>query len=147
VALGGLSVFGLLRSEAIDYATEPRVQMDAGLWLRGRYPQDSRLMTITPSIAYYFYDAEHQQNQLDLPFAEYDALMVFAHRESADLVAAPEWQLEAARFPTARRLRPEGDHPGLAYVDSVGEPPFRVHVFRLEPQDEAPAGGAENERD
>jgi hypothetical protein len=139
LALGGLllglTTFGVLRSESLDYATEPRVQKEAGLWLRARYAQDQKLMTAAPTIAFYFYDAAHQENAVDFPWAEYDSFLAFARRTEVDLVAAPEWHLRAGGFPVHGRLVPDGDHPGLRHVGTVGRPPRLVHVFRVEKQD------------
>lgn len=129
-----ISMYGVLRSSRFEYATERLVQKEAGLWLKERFAQHLRLMTNTPSIAFYFYDAEHQGNEVGLPFADYPALLEYARRQKVDLVAASEWQLPAAGYPTAPQLLPEGDHPGLQFVASVGEPPERVHVFRVEAQ-------------
>ena len=135
-----LTGWSLLRTTQFDYATEPLVQRDAGLWLRERFPQDAKLMTVSPSTAFYFYDAGHQGNELDFPWADYPRLLAYAHREGATVVAASEWQLRAAGFPVADRLVPDGDHPGLTYVATVGEGEFRVHVFRIDPPPEtAPA--------
>jgi hypothetical protein len=69
-----------------------------------------------------------------MPWVEHDALLAFARREGASLLAAPEWQLRAAGFPTAGRLAPEGDHPGLTYVATIGREEYLVHVFRVETQ-------------
>jgi 4-amino-4-deoxy-L-arabinose transferase-like glycosyltransferase len=134
-----LTAFSLARARDFDYATEPPVQRQAGLWLRERFPQDAKLMTVSPATAFYFYDAVHQKNALDFPWAEYPRLLAYARREGAGILAASEWQLRAAGFPSAPRLVPEGDHPGLTYVATVGEGDFRVHVFRVDPaEDTAP---------
>ena len=121
-----------LQSRLLDYVSEPLVQKEAGLWLRERYAQDERLMIVSPSIAFYFYDARHQGNAVDLPWTEYPALVDFARRQEVGLLAASEWQLEAARFPTAGQLVPEGRHPGLTWVATLGREPRRVHVFRVD---------------
>lgn len=142
VSLAGLSLFGLLRSPRFDYASEEVVQKEAGLWLHERFSQDLRLMTASPQVAFYFYDSRHQRNVVDLPWAEYEALLSFARQKKVHLVAAPDWQLEAAGFPSASQLVPEAIHPGLVYVASVGLPPRRVHVFRVDPAP-APAGSGE----
>jgi hypothetical protein len=131
VPLSAVSLYGLLQTPLLDYVSEPLVQKQAGLWLRERYPQESRLMMVSPSIAYYFYDAEHQGNAVDLPWVEYPGLVDFVHRQGVDLIAASEWQLEAAGFPTAHDLVPEASHPGLTFVATVGRPPRRVHVFTV----------------
>jgi len=134
-----LSLAGLLRSRNFDYVSEPLVQKEAGLWLRERFSQELRLTAVSPSIPFYFYDAQHQSNAIDFPWVEYGPFMAYARKEQVDLVAASEWQLEAAGFPTAPNLLPAGDHPGLRYVGTVGEESHRVHVFRLEPSPESPA--------
>jgi hypothetical protein len=139
LVLGALSFFGLLRSSSFDYASEPAVQKEAGLWLRERFPQSLRLMTISPSIAFYFYDAAHQGSQVGLPWAEYPDLLAFARREEVDLLASSQWQVEAAGVPAAPQLVPEAAHPGLTYLATMGETTHRVHVFRVEPALDPPA--------
>src|SRR5262249_59210975 len=114
------------------YGREPPVQKEAGLWLRERFPQDARLMIVSRAIAFYFYDAEHQQNAVELPWAEYARLLDFARQKGVTIIAASQWQLEAARFPAARDLVPDAPHPGLTYVASLGKEPRRVH--RLPPR-------------
>jgi hypothetical protein len=136
VALVGVAAFVLsalgLRAESFDYATEPVAPKQAGLWLREHFPQDARLMTVSPGTHFYFYDGEHQGNALDLPWTEYAPLLAYGRGQGATLLAASEWQLRAAGFPTADRLVPEGDHPGLTYVATIGEGDWRVHVFRVD---------------
>jgi 4-amino-4-deoxy-L-arabinose transferase-like glycosyltransferase len=129
--LPAVSLFGLFRSPLLAYISEPLVQKQAGLWLREHFPQETRLMVISPSIAFYFYDAEHQENSVDLPWAEYPVFLDLARQKDVDVIAASEWQLLAAGFPTARDLVPEAPHPGLKYVTTLGKPPRRVHVFTL----------------
>jgi hypothetical protein len=130
--LAVLVLIGLLRAPSFAYATESTVPRDAGLWLRDRFPQHMRVMTGTPSIALYFYDAPFQENVVVLPWAPYEAFLAAA-RQKADLVAVAEWQLEAAGFPAARRLAPAGDHPGLTHVGTVGRTSQKVHVFTVDP--------------
>lgn len=132
-----LTGFGILRSRQFDYATEPIVQREAGAWLRERFPQEAKLMTVSASTAFYFYDAAHQGNALDFPWTDYPRLLDYARREGATVLAASEWQLRAAGYPSADRLVPEGDHPGLTYVATVGEGDHRVHVFRVDPPADA----------
>jgi Dolichyl-phosphate-mannose-protein mannosyltransferase len=136
VAAVALSAFGL-RAESFDYATEPVAPKQAGLWLREHFPQDARLMTISPGTHFYFYDGEHQGNALDLPWTGYEELMAYGRGQRATLLAASEWQLRAAGFPTADQLVPHGDHPGLSYVATVGEGDWLVHVFRVDPSADA----------
>jgi hypothetical protein len=133
VAATALTAFSLWRATEFDYATESLVPKEAGLWLRERFPRDAKLLTESPATAFYFYDGEHQDNWLGFPWTDYPHLLAFAHREGAGLLAAPEWQLRAAGFPTVDQLVPEGHHPGLTYIASVGEGDMRVHVFRVDP--------------
>jgi hypothetical protein len=146
-ALLWASAVGLATSTLVDlpthpdapYAFEPLVQKEAGLWLREHFPQTSRLMTAAPIIAFYFYDAAHQDGEIDIPWAGYSEVLATAHREKADLVAANEWQLRAAGFPVAGNLVPDGEHAGLAYVATIDDhQDRRVHIFRVIPSDEAP---------
>jgi hypothetical protein len=143
-ALAGLSLYGLLRAPSLDYASEPVAQKQAGLWLRERFPQATRLMTLSPSIAFYFYDAAHQQQEVDLPWATLPVLLKHARGREVDVVAAPEWQLRAAGVPAAPDLVPRGSHPGFDYLATVGEPPYSVHIFCMtgaEPRLDACADG------
>jgi hypothetical protein len=128
-SLAGLSLHGLLRAPSLDYASEPVAQRQAGSWLRERFPQETRLMTPAPSIAFYFYDAAHQGQEVDLPWAGFLELLEHARRQDVDVVAAPEWQLQAAGVPAAPDLVPDGSHPGLDYLATVGDPAHRVHIF------------------
>ena len=86
--LPAVSLYGLLRTPVLEYVTEPPVQKEAGLWLRERFPQDARLMIVSSAIAFYFYDAEHQRNAVDLPWAEYPRLLDFARQKSVTIIAA-----------------------------------------------------------
>jgi 4-amino-4-deoxy-L-arabinose transferase-like glycosyltransferase len=133
VILAFLSVYGLLRAPWFDYASEPVVQRDAGLWLREHFPQSTRMAGFLPFVRFYFYDAENQDNGLVAPWGEYPVLLAFARRERVDVIAAPEWQLEGGGYPTAQQLTPEGAHPGMAYLTTIGEDPYRMHLFRVEP--------------
>lgn len=128
-SLAGFSLYGLLCAPSLDYASEPVAQKQAGLWLREHFPQQTRLMTQAPSIAFYFYDAAHQEQEVDLPWATFPALLEHARGQDVDVVAAPEWQMHAAGVPAALQLVPDGNHPGLDYLATVGEPPYTVHCF------------------
>jgi hypothetical protein len=136
VACGALSSAALLRAPSLAYGDDPVAARDAGLWLRDRFARETRLMTPSPAVAFYFYDAAHKENEVDLPWAPYERVLDLARREGVELLAAPEWYLEAARFPSAPRLvRPDGDHPGLVHLASVGGPaPYRVHLYRVLPE-------------
>jgi hypothetical protein len=130
---GALSLWGLLRSPVLDYGADPPVQKEAGLWLRDRFSQDLHLMTASASIPFYFYDARHQDNDVSIPWADYEETLAYARKEKADLVAAPEWHLQAAGYPSAPQLLgPQAAHPGLVWVGTVGAtPPYRVFVYRV----------------
>ena len=133
LALVPAGAVGIVTDPDPSYAFDWPVQREAGLWLHSRYPTSMRLMTISAAISYYFYDGMTQGNEVDFPWGPYPAFVDFARRSECDLVAAAEWHLEAARFPVAVNLKPDGDHPGLEYVGTIGSPPpFRVHVFRVE---------------
>jgi hypothetical protein len=130
---GALSLWGLVRSSVLDYSGDPPVQREAGLWLRDRFSQDLHLMTASASIPFYFYDARHQDNEISIPWASYEETLAYARKERADLVAAPEWHLQAAGYPSAPRLLgAQAAHPGLVWVGTVGAtPPYRVFVYRV----------------
>jgi len=131
---GVLSLWGVMRSPVLEYSGDPPVQKEAGLWLRDRFPQDTRLMTVSASIPFYFYDARHQDNELSIPWASYEDTMAYARKEGGDVIAAPEWHLEAAEYPAASQLLdPHGNHPGLDHVATVGAEPYRVFVYRVLP--------------
>jgi 4-amino-4-deoxy-L-arabinose transferase-like glycosyltransferase len=131
---GALSLWGVMRSPVLEYSGDPPVQKEAGLWLRDRFPQDTRVMTVSASIPFYFYDAHHQDNELSIPWASYEDTMAYARKEGGHVIAAPEWHLEAAEYPAASQLLdPRGNHPGLDYVATVGAEPYRVFVYRVVP--------------
>jgi hypothetical protein len=121
-----------MHAPVLEYSGDPPVQKEAGLWLRDRFSQDTRLMTVSASIPFYFYDARHQDNELSIPWASYEETVAYARNEGADLIAAPEWHLRAAGYPAAPRLLdPKGAHAGLDYLATVGYEPYRVFVYRL----------------
>jgi hypothetical protein len=136
IATGVLSLAAVLRAPALAYGDDPLAAREAGLWLRQRFTPDVRLMTPSPAVAFYFLDAAHKENEVDMPWAPYERLLALARREGVALLAAPQWYLEAARFPAAERLnRPGGDHAGLVHLASVGGPaPYTVHVYRVAPE-------------
>jgi hypothetical protein len=136
LGFGGLSLAALLRAPALAYSDDPPAAREAGEWLLAHVSRDTRVMTPSPAVAFYFYDSARKENEVDLPWAPYEALLALARREGVALLAAPEWYLEAARFPSAPQLaRPEGEHPGMLHVASVGSPPpYRVHLYRVLPE-------------
>jgi hypothetical protein len=129
----GLLTLLSLRVPDFPYAGERLAQKQAGLWLRAHFSQETVLMTPVPSIAFYFYDDRHHQNDVGLPWGNYGELMAFARQYGAGLVAAPDWQLEAGGYPCAANLLPSGRHPGLTFVTTVAEHNDRVHIFAVDP--------------
>ena len=133
---GTLSTFAVLHAPALAYGDDPLAQKQAGLWLLEHAGRDTKVMTPSPAIAFYLYDSARKENEIDMPWAPYDQMLSLARREGVQLVAAPEWYLEAARFPAAPQLlSAEGDHPGLQHLATVGAPrPYRVFIYRLLPE-------------
>ncbi|MCI0588962.1 MAG: glycosyltransferase family 39 protein [Planctomycetes bacterium] len=130
---GFFSLRAIQVASDLAYAEDAPVQKEAGEWLAAHFPQSARLMAPWPHIAFYFYDAEHRNNEIALPWNDYRTLLAFAHLWKADLIAAPEWRLRWNRHPAAEELlNPGVDHPGLDHLTTVGRvEPYRIHLYRI----------------
>ena len=137
--LGSLSVLGLQRAPALDYAADPPIQRAAGEWLAARYPQDTTLMTAAACVGFYFHDARHSDREVLIPWADYPRVIEVARNAGARLIVAPEWHLRATRHPAAAALLdPEGSRPGLHFVAVLGEEGKRIFIFELRPPPSTP---------
>ncbi|HXY40457.1 MAG TPA: glycosyltransferase family 39 protein, partial [Vicinamibacteria bacterium] len=143
VAIQGLvSVLLLVRAPARDYASDPVVHRLAAEWLASRYPQTTRIMTASPSLGFYFYDAGHEENGMDIPWAGLAPLVALARRQRVDLVVVPAWHLLAVGHPAAGQLTdPTRPHPGLRHVVTLGdEASGRMLIFEVSPEGMADGG-------
>ncbi|HVO10219.1 MAG TPA: glycosyltransferase family 39 protein [Vicinamibacteria bacterium] len=145
VIQGLVSLLLLVRAPARDYAGDPVVHRLAAEWLATRYPQTTRIMTASPSLGFYFYDVDHEDNGLDIPWAELAPLVALARRQRVDLLVVPAWHLLAVGHPAAAELTdPARPHPGLRHVVTLGdEASGRMLVFEVSPEgpgDGGPAG-------
>jgi len=132
--LGPLSVMGLQRAPALDYASDPVIQRSAGEWLAARYPQDTTFMTAAAIVGFYFHDAAHSDLEVVIPWAGYPVVIEVARKEGVRLIVVPEWHLRATRHPAADvLLDPEGSHPGLQWVATLGEEGERIFIYELRP--------------
>jgi hypothetical protein len=135
LAAASVSAAALRRAGALPYGDDPPVQKEAGEWLARRYDRGMRMMTPSPAIAFYFYDAARQDNEVDLPWAPWEDVLAFARSESVAVLAAPEWHLLAVGHPAAAALLGEQPVPGLEALAVVGtEAPYRVWMWRLAPE-------------
>jgi len=132
--LGPLSLAGLVHAPALDYASDPVVQREAGEWLAARYPQDAVFMTAAPCVDFYFHDALHSGLEVSLPWAEYPRVLEFARRQKVSLLAVPEWHLTAVQHPAAAvLLRPEACQRELRLLATLGGEGERMFIYELRP--------------
>jgi 4-amino-4-deoxy-L-arabinose transferase-like glycosyltransferase len=135
VLLAIVSLQRLLRASVLDYAGDPVVQREAGEWLRAHYAQTTRIMTASPSVGFYFYDAAHMENDLSLPWAECGRLIALARSQGVALLVVPEWHLRAVDHPAAPiLLDPLNRAPDLRHVVTLGdEATGRMFIYELRP--------------
>jgi hypothetical protein len=124
-----------LQSAPLDYAGDPVVQRETGEWLAAHYGQDTRLMTATPSVGFYFYDAGHAQQEQTLPWGDCDRVLAIAREVGVTVLAVPEWHLRAVDHPAAPvLLHPETAPPELRHVVTLGEETDgRMFVYEIQP--------------
>jgi hypothetical protein len=135
LAAAGVSATALRRAGPLPYGDDPPVQKEAGEWLARRYDRGIRMMTPSPAIAFYFYDAARQDNEVDLPWAPWEDVRAFARGEGVAVLAAPEWHLLAVGHPAAAALLGGRAVPGLEPLAVVGrKAPYRVWMWRLAPE-------------
>ncbi len=138
VIVGLFSVERLWHAPALDYAGDPVVQREAGEWLAAHFPQETVMMTAAPCVSYYFYDSAHVDQEVGLPWADYEAVLEVARRQGVALIVVPEWHLRAVQHPAGALLAPDGNHPGLRHVVTLGDETGRMFIYELEPRVEAP---------
>jgi len=115
------------------WETDPVVQKEAGLFLKGRFPQETRILTWGPHIPFYFYDGSPYDRCLqNIPYAPYEEVMDFVHREKLALLVLPEWLLLAADFPIKNLAAENVRAEGLDFVRVIGEKkPERVWIYKV----------------
>jgi len=115
------------------WESDPVVQKEAGLYLKGHFPQEAKILTWGAHIPYYFYDGNLYDSCLqNIPFAPYEEVLDYARRERVDLLVLPEWLLLYSDFPI-KWLTEEGVRPeGLELVKVIGRAkPERVWIYRV----------------
>jgi hypothetical protein len=128
--LGALSLERLLHAPVLDYAGDPVVQREAGEWLAARYPQDTVVMTLSPSLEYYFHDAAHGGRDVRIPWEDDAGVLAVARRRGVRLVVVPEWHLRAVTHPAERLWRSPAQVPGVRHVATLGSRE-RMFVYEL----------------
>jgi hypothetical protein len=130
---GALSLTRLLQASTLDYAGDPVVQRETGEWLAAHYPQDTRIMTAAVSVGFYFYEAEHAEQEVALPWAGAGRVLDLARAQGVKLLVIPEWHLTAVQHPAADvLLHPAAPYPGLRLVATLGnEEKGRMLVYEI----------------
>lgn len=126
-----LTLVALRRAPSLAYADDPEVSRDAGRFVRERFGAETRLLTPVPAIAFYALTADHKDQEVDLPWLEPAALLDLLRRERVNVVAAPEWYLEAVKHPSAAALL-AGTLTGLTPVTTFGAAPYRVFLYAVD---------------
>jgi hypothetical protein len=139
LALGALSLAGLLRAPELQYAGDPVVQRQAGEWLAARYPQDTVFMTAAPCVDFYFHDAAHPGREVGLPWASYPEVLALARREGVSVLAIPEWHLATVEHPAAAALlHPEACAEDLRLVATLDAAGRRMFIYEVRPEADEP---------
>jgi len=134
LGLAAVSGFSVLQAPSLAWGDDPVAPIAAAEWIAGRYGHDVMVMTPSPPVAFYLFDAPHKFDEVDMPWLAYPELLAYAHDHEVVVLAAPEWYLEANRHPAARELlTPLTPPPGLRHMATVGSPPpYRIHLYAVE---------------
>ncbi|MBM3284340.1 MAG: glycosyltransferase family 39 protein [Candidatus Aminicenantes bacterium] len=118
------------------WENDPVVQKEAGLFLKENFPQETRILTWGPHIPYYFYDGNPYDPCIqNIPYAPYEAVMEYVHREKIALLALPEWLLIGSDFPIKGLAAEGAQAEGLEFVKMIGrDQPERVWIYKVLPK-------------
>ena len=115
------------------WESDPVVQKEAGLFLKGHFPQETRILTWGPHIPYYFYDGNPYDRCLqNIPYAPYEEVMDYVRREKLALLVLPEWVLITSDFPIKSLAAENVRADGLDFVKVIGgKKPERIWIYKV----------------
>lgn len=121
---------------SFGWDSDPVVQKEAGVFLKDRFPQETRILTSGPHIPFYFYDGNpYEQSIQNIPYAPYREVINYVRGKKINLLVLPEWVLIGSDFPIKGLVTEGARARGLRLVGVIGrQKPWRVWIYRVLPK-------------
>ena len=115
------------------WENDPVVQKAAGLFLKDRYSQETRILTWGSHIPYYFYEGNPYDASIqNIPYAPLEEVLDFVRREKVALLVLPEWVLLSWDFPIKGLAAQGAQADGLDFVKMIGlVKPERIWIYKV----------------